>query len=267
MKSSTGASSDVPTDMPDYVGTDYDDAKAALSEWNVSVTKVGLVSPQPVGTVVKQDPAAGKDFQQKVTLTVSIAPPEVPDVTDKKFGEAEAELEALGFTVVENPVVDSTRDDGTVVKQDPAAGVVGSGQVTLDVVRRPEATWLADMAPVSNPNLNVTPGSQKANAKTYTHGVAMRPGNGVGSVEYDFSRSFTQLTGELGLDDKSDSDASAKVEIITDGRSVASYDVPFGTTVPVSVDVTNALRVKINVTVTGGPATVIFGDFKAQGQN
>lgn len=266
-KPPTSTSDPVPTTIDDYYGMDFDEVKAELSQWNVSVTKVNKVAPQAVGTIIEQDPAAGKPFAQRVTLTVAVAPPVVPDVIDMTFSEAEASLEALGFTVVENPesVIDSSKDDGTVVKQDPAPGTTSAGQVTLDVVRRPEASWLSDIPLVANPNMNVTPNSAKANAKTYTHAVSMRPSNGGGSAEYDFSRSYTQLTGELGLEDKSNSKAVAKVEILSDGQPAQSFEVAFGQTVTVDVPLDKPLRVSFNVTVTGGEATVVFGDFKAQG--
>ena len=109
---STSSSVPLPAIMPDLVGKPLDEAEAALKPLNVKIKTVYLISPQPVGTVTEQDPVAGADFAQSVTLTVSTAPAAVPDVTQKTFGAAQDALTKLGFTVKENPV--STRSWRTV---------------------------------------------------------------------------------------------------------------------------------------------------------
>jgi hypothetical protein len=119
-------------------------------------------------------------------------------------------------------------------------------------------------ASVSGPQ----PGVQKANGKAYSHGVAVTPyNNAVGTVEYDLSRQYRRLVGELALDDKSPSGAVAKVEIYGDGRLLTDPDVAFGTTTPIDVDVTDVLRLRIALSETdgNGQAPIILGDFKAQG--
>lgn len=267
--SSTAASSSVPVprEMPDYTGQTLSDAQAALAPYNVQIKTVNRIDAQPAGTVIEQVPVAGAPFAQLVTLTVSTAPASVPDVTGKTFSAADEQLTKLGFAVKENPIFDQQKTDGLVTGQNPPAGTGNAAEVTLDVVRRPVVTYLADMDPVSTDRLD-TPqeGTTKANGKSYSHGLLVTPPrSGIGTIEYDFSRHYRKLSGELGLDDKSDSSTGGKVEIYGDGRQLLALDVPFGTTTPVDVDVTDVLRIKITVATVDGQGSIVFGDFAAQG--
>jgi serine/threonine-protein kinase len=257
----------VPKVMPDLTGMTLSAAQAALAPYNVQVKTVNKIDAQPAGSVIEQDPVAGAPFAQLVTLTVSTAPATVPDVTGKTFRDAQQQLTKAGFTVVENPIFDQQKADGLVTGQNPPAGTGNAAEVTLDVVRRPAVTYLADMQPVSVDRMNYpTNGTTKANGKSYSHGLLMTPpASGIGTVEYDFSRQYRKLSGELGLDDKSDSAAVGKVEIYGDGRQLLAQDVPFGTTTPVDLDVTDVLRIKITVASVDGTSSIVFGDFAAQG--
>lgn len=263
----TSSANPVPKVMPDYAGRQLAEVQASLAEYNVQIKTVNRIDAQPAGTVIDQDPVAGAPFAQVVTLTVSTAPATVPDVTGKTYREAEETLTKAGFTVTENPIFDQQKADGLVTGQNPPAGTANTAEVTLDVVRRPVVTYLADMQPVSVDRMNYpTTGTTKANGKSYSHGLLMTPpGSGIGAVEYDFSRQYRKLSGELGLDDKSDSAAIGKVEIYGDGRQLLAQDVPFGTTTPVDLDVTNVLRIKITVASVDGKGSIVFGDFAAQG--
>jgi len=254
--------------MPDFTNRTLSDAQAALAQYNVQIKTVNRISAEPAGTVIDQDPVAGAPFAQLVTLTVATAPATVPDVTGKTFSDAQEQLTKLGFTVKENPTFDQQKADGLVTAQNPPAGTGNAAEVTLDVVRRPVVTYLADMETVNQQALyGFNPGTSKANGKTYSHGLLVTPAsNGAtGTFEYDFSRQYRKLNGELGLDDKSDSAAVGKVEIYGDGRQLFAQDVPFGTTVPVELDVTDVLRIKITVSTVDGKGSIVFGDFAAQG--
>ena len=266
---SVSPSAKLPEIMPDFVGGTVDQAEAVLKPLNVRIKKQNQISAEPAGTIVEQDPVAGADFAQSVTLTVSIAPPVVPDVTQKTFGNAQETLADLGFEVKENPVFDEKLADGLVVEQDPPAGATNASEVTLNVVRRPVVAYLSDMEAVSQAGVSgPQPGVQKANGKAYSHGVAVTPyNNAVGTVEYDLSRQYRRLVGELALDDKSPSAAVAKVEIYGDGRLLTEPDIAFGKTTSVDVDVTDVLRLRIAFSETdgNGQAPIILGDFKAQG--
>jgi len=261
------SSASLPELMPDFVGQTVPEAEAILKPLNVRIKKIPLIAQEAAGTIIEQDPVAGADFAQTVTLTVSTAPATVPDVTNKTFADAEAALTKLGFIVKQNPVFDQKRADGLVIAQNPPADTSNVAEVTLDVVRRPVIAYLADMSTVAKDNLDeFTAGSPKANGVSYSHGLRVEPYAGYrADLEYDMSRQYRKLSGALGLDDKSASAAVGKVEIFGDGRQLTQVDVPFGSTIPVELDVTDVLRLKITISVVDGTGAVVLGDFVAQG--
>ncbi len=265
----TSSSVSVPKVMPDLTGKTLSDAQAALAPYNVQIKTANKIDAAPAGTVIEQSPVAGAQFAQVITLTVSTAPATVPDVTGKTYSDAEEQLTKLGFEVKESPIFDQQKADGLVTGQNPPAGTGNVAEVTLDVVRRPVVTYLADMEPVDKDTLYGfnSDGATKANGKSYSHGLLVTPvpSGSVGTIEYDFSRQYRKLTGELGLDDKSDSAAIGKVEIYGDGRQLLAQDVPFGQTIPVDLDVTDVLRLKVTVATVDGKSSIVFGDFAAQG--
>jgi hypothetical protein len=256
---------DPPVVMPDYIGTPYDVAEAELAQYNVRLTRRARVSAEPPGAVVDQDPPGGAPFAQSVVLTVSVEPPPVPDVVDKTFGDAQQELERLGFAIVEVPEFDDEKVDGLVVGQDPPAGTTNAGEVRVTVVRRPVVSYLAEEEPVSR-EIGYRTGTAKANGATYSYGLVLKaPYDGVGAIEYDLSRHFRKLVGEVGLDDAASSDAIYRVEIYGDNRALWSDTVSLGTTTPIAVDVTDVLRLRIAVSRPEGSGEVVLGDLRVQG--
>lgn len=67
-------------------------------------------------------------------------------------------------------------------------------------------------------------------------------------AEFDLSRDFHTFTATLGLSDDSESAASALFEIVVDGQTKFSQTIGLGTAVPVSIDVSSALRLRLQVT-------------------
>lgn len=50
----------VPRAMPDYVGQKLADVQATLAQYNVQIKTVNKIDAQPAGTVIEQDPVAGR---------------------------------------------------------------------------------------------------------------------------------------------------------------------------------------------------------------
>jgi beta-lactam-binding protein with PASTA domain len=46
--------------MPDYVGQKLADVQATLAQYNVQIKTVNKIDAQPAGTVIEQDPVAGR---------------------------------------------------------------------------------------------------------------------------------------------------------------------------------------------------------------
>ena len=92
-----------PITVPGYQGKDAKDATAALRKLTFTVTTSSQASSKvPEGAVITQSPATGTLHRgDGVRLVVSTGPPlvVVPDVTDKRSGEARDILESAGFEV------------------------------------------------------------------------------------------------------------------------------------------------------------------------
>lgn len=261
-----------PAQMPDFIGQKYEDAYSSLTRYNVQIKKVLKIAPAQEGVIIEQDPIGGADFSQQITLTVSVAPPKVPDVAGQTFDTAEQSLSALGFSVKEEPVFDDPRADGYVVGQSPPKGTANASEVTLSVVRKPIQTYLSDKDTVGQEGAaTFENGAQKANGANYAHSVTFSSSrSSSATVEYDLSREYRRLVSAVALANDASSDAQYDVEILGDGRQLFSNTIVFGKTVNVKVDVTKVLRLKIVITDTSGITTnsypkVVFGDIRIQG--
>ena len=138
-----------PVAVPEVVGLEEDQARAALEGAGLTVSQVSRVYDAAVdgGTAVGTDPDAGSDVARGdgVTLLVSNSLT-VPDIRDVPVDEATDVLNEAGFTIVrEQPVTDRRVGDGRVVRTDPPAGtrldpgdavlrIVPSNAVTVPVV-------------------------------------------------------------------------------------------------------------------------------------
>lgn len=261
-----------PMRMPDLVGQPYSSAFNVLAGYNVRITKRSKISPQQEGMVIEQDPVGGADFAQQVTLTVSVAPPVVPNVVGQTFDTAEQSLTGLGFSVRTVPDFDDPRADGLVVAQDPSKGTKNAAEVMLSVVRRPVQVYLADTQQVALEGTNTfATTAEKANGKNYSHSVIMSSyESSSASVEYDLSREYRRLIGAIAMANDASSNAEYRVEIFGDGRQLYADNVGFGVTKQLKADVTKVLRLKIVVTDLAGSkddsdSRLVFGDIRLQG--
>jgi len=116
--------------VPDVVGQTEADANAAI-------TGVGLVAAKteaaddtvPAGNVISQDPTGGTEVPDGATVNIVVstgpdtpANVPVPDVSGKTAADAQAELEAAGFTVVAEEQSSADVEAGLVVETNPSAG-------------------------------------------------------------------------------------------------------------------------------------------------
>ncbi|MFE9257861.1 Stk1 family PASTA domain-containing Ser/Thr kinase [Streptomyces sp. NPDC006879] len=115
-----------PVEMPSALGTDVDEARAALQDqgFTVRIAPERVNSAQPQGTVAEQSPAAGTQVARgdTVTLTVSKGPRQVPvpEVVGQDVKDARRALEDAGFKVkVERPFLSFSN---TVASQSVPAG-------------------------------------------------------------------------------------------------------------------------------------------------
>jgi serine/threonine-protein kinase len=140
-------------DVPDVTGQDVSDARTVLQVRNFEVATETAHRLGPKGTVLEQDPPAGKadqdcDFlklsctKPTVTLTVNAGPglAKVPQVAGLDQAAAEAKLQGAHFKVVTAAAASDTVPEGTVISSDPSGGSKAreGSEVTITVSRGPK---------------------------------------------------------------------------------------------------------------------------------
>ena len=212
----SGGGNTIP--VPDVAGYDVPAATRAI-------TDVGLKPAQRqepsdtvlAGVVIGSNPAAGTDVAKEstVTILVSTGPAQitVPSVLDQTVEQAMAALEKVGLQVT-TVQVDSTKDIGTVVKQDPKPGTTAASgdTITLSVSKGTTKVAVPDVT-----------GSDTATAKA----DIAQAGLTVGSVSEDDGTSG-QSPGTVVSQDPSGGSSAAKgssVSLIVAAQS-SGVDVP-----------------------------------------
>ncbi|MGW0553466.1 Stk1 family PASTA domain-containing Ser/Thr kinase [Streptomyces sp. NPDC002926] len=135
----TDGSSKVP--VPLLVGKPYPEAEQLVINAGVKIAKSGTQRcDQPKNSICSQTPKDGKMNQgETVQVVVSEGAPkiEVPDVTDKPVDKATDILVSKVFKV-ETKEIESDREPGTVLSQDPQGGSQAekNSTVTLTVAKQ-----------------------------------------------------------------------------------------------------------------------------------
>ena len=125
-----------------FIGMTEDEFRA--SEYNsvLKLQKEEEYSDEPAGTIIKQNPKAGRTVKegQKITLTVSLGTQYVtiPETKNMVAEDAEQTLKDMGLRVTKKPMVDATVAPGAVIYTQPAAGetVTGDSMVIVYVGRQ-----------------------------------------------------------------------------------------------------------------------------------
>ncbi len=133
-----------PVSVPDVVGTTSSEATSALREVGLEANLVAVPSDRPAGTVLAQNPAAGKEAPEGSTVRLNVAQPAtettpppattgpvataptvepsvVPDVVGKELADAAREFGDQGLKVSVQ-YVPATVPQGQVVAQAQPAG-------------------------------------------------------------------------------------------------------------------------------------------------
>ena len=130
--------------VPDVTGMTRDRAGAALTDAGLKAGKVTRVQSTdgPEGTVVGQDPEAGAKVDEGAAVDLEVAGPPsptatpvaVPGVVGSSQAGAESQLTGAGFVVVVSQAESDTVPAGTVVSQDPQAGVMATAGSRVTIV-------------------------------------------------------------------------------------------------------------------------------------
>ncbi len=128
-------------EVPAVVGQNIDDARATLRGAGFGVNVTSEESSSTPGTVLRQDPGAGKKADKGATIALVVAKTpattKVPNTVGEDEASAIADIQGAGFKVsIERVDVANESEDGTVVSQDPSGGSAPTGStVTIGVGR------------------------------------------------------------------------------------------------------------------------------------
>ncbi|GMQ86090.1 MAG: hypothetical protein BMS9Abin07_1662 [Acidimicrobiia bacterium] len=135
-------SAPAPVSVPDVVGETAADAQVALEGAGL-VAAAEEASSEDVasGTVIETNPVAGTAVAvgSTVAMVVSTGPDQpdtipVPDVVGTAAAEAQATLEAEGFTVTTTERSSDDVEAGSVIETNPSAGTEVAPGTTVDMV-------------------------------------------------------------------------------------------------------------------------------------
>ena len=95
-------------------------------------------------------------------------------------------------------------------------------------------------------------GAYSANGTQYTHSVEFE--NFCNNVdggdiwaEYNLGRAFSRFEVTVGINDEDPAEAAGTFRVLVDGVEKASGAISLGTSVPVQIDVSDALRLRLEV--------------------
>jgi beta-lactam-binding protein with PASTA domain len=126
---------DDKTTVPNVIGLREQQAAIRIQDKDLGAVPRTGQSNRPQGVVFAQQPGAGTQLGkgQNVTIFISSGRLSVPDLTGLPLTDAQQKLEARGFKV-EVKRQASSKPKGTVIEQDPVAGVTAVSGTTVTLI-------------------------------------------------------------------------------------------------------------------------------------
>lgn len=247
----------VPATAPAATGTDgTDDAgtsAAAASAATDESASADATTPAAQATTAEE--TTEEPTEDEITS--------MPDVVGLTLSAARSELRGTRVTVEED--FDESARDNEVLAQAVAAGAPLPDEVVLTVARQPVTRYLEDLDPVQSDGFSAAPA--QVDGENYPRSLVTRQYVKDGSMSWNLSRGYRELHGTLGRSDEaSDTATEVQVEIFLDERKVHTETVGFGEAIELSVDVADALRLKIVAnSLDGSYMNLVLGDIRLLG--
>lgn len=108
-------------------------------------------------------------------------------------------------------------------------------------------TYLSSMVPVKDAG-NMDAGAFEISGKLYSSSVrtsVSKYSDGPPDSDFLLARTCTRLTATLGMDDQQKDTTPAVASVLVDGKVAFTKKIVYGTATPLSLDVTNALRITV----------------------
>ena len=242
--------------LPDLVGRQEADARAEIGDLGLEVSVLGDPSLEDAGTVTSQSPAAESEVQAGDTVELTVAEAILaPSLVELDVDEARERLQDVGVSVELEQRYDPSVEPGTVLEQSIAPGAPMGSSATLVVAEGDASLFLEELSTLDNTGF--TQGENIAMdgeiyLRSLTSSISRRYDSA--SVEFNLSRDFRRLSSVVGYSDTSSSEGRIRMQIFGDGEELFTQDVVLGTAIPVDVDVTDVLRLRITANVLEGPS-------------
>lgn len=248
--------------MPGVVGMAEAKARNVLEDAGVTASRISIESvgaAGDTGLVVDQEPSPGELIVSFVTLHVTeqITTPQLVGVTEQEAVEALASLGAVEARV-EARYVHGT-DAGTVVESHPSAGEPLTREVTIVVTEAPSKIQLSDYVSKlpSRDSVGCDSDSISISGTTYANSISCdiyrsfasgQPTMKIRTTEFVLNTRINRLAGTMGLDDFTDDvNHTASFAIYVDDQEPVTWSVAYGDSVPFDIDVSGALRIKLEI--------------------
>ncbi|KRA38338.1 hypothetical protein ASD81_06785 [Nocardioides sp. Root614] len=266
----TAAADEVDAPMPDLTGLTEDEARTKLLELGVDEGSI-IASPQEslqeAGTVVAHVPSSGSAITGSITLKIAGPVGPVPTFLGKQVSEVETWANDRGITFTEVPVPDADRADGEVLGTTPEAGQEATSEIEVQVARTPSTQSLYLTETVNESYCGDTAaGETFIDGDPYDGSSSTIGGDDSCVFEFDLGRDWNRLTGIVGFTDSSRSATRIRVQIKIDGTSKVNKVIDFGQKpLKLDVDVSNGLRLSIELSNVAEYGTIGFGDLQLIG--
>jgi len=262
-----------PLLIPNVLDLTAEQARTALVEAGVdpdSIQIESVAAAGEAGLLIDQDPSPGEVLGDSVILYVSeqVATPDLVGATEQHATET---LDALGaLTTVDTRYVHGA-EAGLIVETVPAAGELLSQEVTVVIAEDPSSVFLSQLTTFDA----YTWAKREKSASGFDSSGGYRWDSGCyyGKIqilgteynnslicipfaddvvfrEYMLNRKVSLLVGTFGLDDFTDNSQALTFTIYIDDQDPISWTVRYGEAVPFEIDLSGALRIRLQFTRT-----------------
>ncbi len=248
----TASGIDVAADLtatvltPDVRGLSENDARQVLADAGVAtgaVTTTTREAAGPAGRVIAQDPVFGTADPATVFLTVSTTA-KVPDVAGKDGQAIAAALAQLGAEVTLRRTYLAGTPAGVGISIEPAPGTDLPAQVTLVLADGATSLYLTDLDTVTG---GCSDGRESVNGVQLDNTLTCPARASASETSWIIGHAIDTLDATLGIPDDVDPSARVRVEVLADGVPKADLTVTYGTSTPLHVDTTGALRLTVRI--------------------
>lgn len=241
-------------------GGQRDDAASSANDAVVDASAAPTTAPPSLSeTTESASPTPTRS--SSVPATPTPEPATMPNVVGQTLSAARSELSGVAIEVVEE--FDGAAKDNEVLAQSVEEGEELPDTVQLTVAKQPVTVYLDTLTAVENSS--VQDGIAELNGEKYPRSLISDYRSGYREV--NLSRGYRQLVATVGRSDNAqDAEEEVQVEVFLDQRKVWSERVVLGETIDMDIDVTDALRLRIEFTSLNQKyAYLALGDIQLRG--